>query len=136
MQAVHRGIDSHCPTQFITESKRRRRRQRLTSSHTGSTVYSISMASCGGVNDGSLSSSFSRQASFFLHYYCVSILIVDCYHTYLPLMLQRNNNNQTLLSKFAVFHQLIRIPYNLHTVASVVLIDKHHEHIQRRHSRA
>ena len=135
MQAVHRGIDSHCPTQFITESKRRRRRQRLTSSHTGSTVYSISMASCGGVNDGSLSSSFSRQASFFLHYYCVSILIVDCYHTYLPLMLQRNNNNQTLLSKFAILLS-VGTPRILHTVASVVLIDKHHEHIQRRHSRA
>ena len=56
MQAVHRGIDSHCSTDFITESKRRRRRRRLTSSHTGPTVYSISTASCGGVNDGSLSS--------------------------------------------------------------------------------
>ena len=57
MQAVHHGIYSYRPTQLITESKRRRRRRRrLTSSHTGPTAYSVSTVSCGGVNDGSLSS--------------------------------------------------------------------------------
>ena len=64
MQAVHHGIYSHCPTDFITESKRRRRRRRrLTSSFTGPTVYSVSTVSCGGVNDGSLSSSSPPPAS-------------------------------------------------------------------------
>ena len=114
MQAVHRGIDSHCSTDFITESKRRRRRRRSTSSHTGPTVYSISTVSCGGVNDDSLSSSFSRQASFFLHYCCPSIFIVDCLHAFLPLMLHRATNNQTLLSKFVIPLLSVGAPQSTH----------------------
>ena len=79
----------------------------------------FSVVSNGGVNDGSLLSSLLPPVSLSLvNHRSFSIiafgpiLIVECYHAFLPLTIHRATNKQAHLPKFAVLLLSVGTPYS------------------------